>query len=318
MKNEETRIERAIKSVLIQNKYDVEIIVVDDHSRDRSYNVLKKYIKDDKVSYYMSQGIGVSEARNTGLKYVTGDYILFLDADDSLCCNAFEILSKCIKKEKNDADIIFNGYLRLRENQTIIKKYKYKYACGEGKSIICDYLNKVSFTHLGALCFKRDFLKRNMLWFNKDLSYAEDLFFIIQALYYADNVICTYREIYRWTLRKGSTLYKKDLKKFTSLNAIISMKIFLQEKNMINNKIEIALSNQYAMLVLDSTKSLLWLGCSTKEVNEMIRRQVDFNFVKPIYKLSRKVKKDIILLYYFRLPFLTWIKTNYTPNNFCG
>lgn len=316
MKNEEKLIIRAINSVLFQKyKVEFEIIVVDDHSTDNSYNIVHD-MKNETIKYCLSEGYGVSAARNTGIRKSTGDYIIFLDADDSITSDAFEILCTNILKMKN-TDIIYNGYIRVREDQSVIKHYKYKYAEGVGKEIIPDYLNKISFTHLGALCFRKKFIIENALSFDEELAYAEDFYFVTRALYYAKYVGCSYREVYNWTLRKGSTLYTQNLNKFSALNSVLKTKDFLGREEMLNERISLALRNQYAMLLLHSTKSLLWLGCSVRDIYYAIKSSADFTYVKPMRSLSKKVRKDIILLYYFRVPFLMRIKRKYIPNNFC-
>lgn len=313
MKNEENYIERAIMSALVQEVVP-EIIVVDDHSTDGSYEVIKKYINKNQIQYKISDGNGVSEARNTGIRISTGDYLLFLDADDTLHEDALKTIRKYALN--NSPDIIFNGYTRVRDDQSIIKPFSYKYVMGKGRDIISDYLNKKAFTHLGALCFNKEFIMSNALSFNVTLDYAEDFNFVVQSLYYAQEVSCTNKEIYNWTLRLGSTLYKKDIRKFTVFNSFVSTREFLHNVNMINDEIETALMNQYAMMLLDCVKSLLWLGYDIPEINREIKRNVDFAFVRPMRKLSSKVRKDIFKLCYLRGPYLRKVKKTYIPNNF--
>lgn len=71
---------RTVDSVLAQTYGNVEVIVVDDGSRDKSLDVLKKYEKE--IAVIVQQNQGVSAARNTGANNSTGDYLAFLDADD--------------------------------------------------------------------------------------------------------------------------------------------------------------------------------------------------------------------------------------------
>ena len=78
-------ISNALESVLSQNIPDLEIIVVDDGSTDDTEAVVKLY---PNVNYYRQSNAGPSAARNFGLKKSTGDYVVFLDADDWLLPDA--------------------------------------------------------------------------------------------------------------------------------------------------------------------------------------------------------------------------------------
>lgn len=76
-------IERAIESVLNQTYKNIELIIVDDNSNDNSIDVIKKYLKDDRISLYKSNtNMGPYWAKNTAIQKCNGDFITMLDADD--------------------------------------------------------------------------------------------------------------------------------------------------------------------------------------------------------------------------------------------
>jgi glycosyltransferase involved in cell wall biosynthesis len=84
-------LERAIDSVLAQTHMDLEVIVVDDGSSDHTAEVVrKKADKDNRVVYVHRNNGGISEARNTGIKKATGEFITLLDADDTLTEDSVE------------------------------------------------------------------------------------------------------------------------------------------------------------------------------------------------------------------------------------
>lgn len=73
---------RAIESVLGQNCDNLEIIIVDDGSKDNTESLLREYVGDKRIKYLKTENKGVSHAINRGLKEITGDYVCFLHADD--------------------------------------------------------------------------------------------------------------------------------------------------------------------------------------------------------------------------------------------
>lgn len=77
--NTEKYIDKCINSVL-QQDLETEIIVVNDGSTDNSKKIIEKY--KDKIIYLEKENGGLSDARNYGLKYATGEYVAFLDSDD--------------------------------------------------------------------------------------------------------------------------------------------------------------------------------------------------------------------------------------------
>lgn len=95
--NKGWRIKRAIDSVLRQGIEDLEIVVVDDGSTDGSAGFVKSY-KDARIHYIYKENGGVSSARNKGIKEATGEWLLFLDADDEMLKGAISIYEKMAKR----------------------------------------------------------------------------------------------------------------------------------------------------------------------------------------------------------------------------
>ena len=81
--NDEQYLPRCLDSLIAQSYNNIEIIVIDDGSQDKSGNICDDYAnKDNRINVIHQDYLGVSGARNTGLKNVTGKYIAFLDGDD--------------------------------------------------------------------------------------------------------------------------------------------------------------------------------------------------------------------------------------------
>lgn len=81
--NAEKQIERCIKSIQNQTYTNIEIIIINDGSTDKSIDIINKCIHDDnRVKVFDIVNQGVSAARNLGIKVASGEYFCFIDADD--------------------------------------------------------------------------------------------------------------------------------------------------------------------------------------------------------------------------------------------
>ncbi|MFH2046099.1 MAG: glycosyltransferase family 2 protein [Pseudomonadota bacterium] len=106
--NYQNFIATAIDSVLEQCGIDKEIIVVDDGSSDRTYNILERYKKN--IKYIYKENAGLSAARNTGIKNSSGEFILFLDADDVLGPDVISSQLKYLENNSNADVVVCQSY----------------------------------------------------------------------------------------------------------------------------------------------------------------------------------------------------------------
>ncbi len=116
--NSEKYLEDCLNSVVNQTYKNLEIICVDDYSKDKSISIIKKY-KDKRIKIIkMKKNSGAGTCRNTGIDAATGDYICFLDSDDYWYLDKIEKQLKFIK----DKAFIYSKYLYLRGSKTHIAK----------------------------------------------------------------------------------------------------------------------------------------------------------------------------------------------------
>ena len=101
--NKEDYIEKTIQSVINQSNPDWELLLIDDGSTDNSTAICEQYSANDKrVILLKKENGGVSSARNFGLDNACGEFVMFLDADDTLDSNAVQMMSENIK----EADLV--------------------------------------------------------------------------------------------------------------------------------------------------------------------------------------------------------------------
>ena len=119
---------RCLDSIIDQTYVDLEIIVVDDGSPDKSGKICDAYaLKDPRIKVIHQENHGLCGARNAGMKIATGDYIGFVDSDDWIAPDMYEYLVKNI--EKYNADIVSCQYYRVKP--------------GENTKARCDGIDKV-------------------------------------------------------------------------------------------------------------------------------------------------------------------------------
>lgn len=114
--NAERTIESAIGSVMRQTETNWELIVLEDHSEDGTYEKIRRIAAgDNRIRIYRNQrNLGVSQTRNRGVKLARGQWIAFLDSDDMWRRDKLEKQLR-LMEEKEDADLIFTGSVFMRE-----------------------------------------------------------------------------------------------------------------------------------------------------------------------------------------------------------
>ncbi|HAZ0843431.1 TPA: glycosyltransferase, partial [Enterococcus faecium] len=119
--NAERYIEDTISAVVNQTIFpNVEVIIVNDGSSDDTESICEKYVKDyENIKLITQNNMGVSEARNSGLRVATGNYVTFLDADDFVEADLYEKELQLIKD--NSADIGVVDFKKVHDDGTIVK-----------------------------------------------------------------------------------------------------------------------------------------------------------------------------------------------------
>jgi len=111
--NHATFIERSVSSVLAQTFSDYEIIIVDDGSQDDTPNLVSElWAAEDRVIYFRQENKGLGATRNKGLSLARGEFVQFLDSDDSIASGKFESQIRRFEEDKA-ADIVYSDYANL-------------------------------------------------------------------------------------------------------------------------------------------------------------------------------------------------------------
>ena len=171
----ENYISKCLDSILSQTYSNLEVIVVDDGSPDRSGEIAEDYAKkDSRVKVVHQQNMGFGGGRNTGIQNATGDYITFVDSDDWLMSDFIEYMISLIRKTNADFVLSKNCYTTSDMQQVVTSEIE---IWDSEKAIAEFFYPRI---RLGAWnkLYRMDFLRKNDLWFVPELKTGEGLQFI--------------------------------------------------------------------------------------------------------------------------------------------
>ena len=202
--NVEKYLANCIDSIMKQSCSNYEVILVDDGSSDSSGTICDKYaLKCNRIRVIHKQNGGLSEARNTGVKFAIGDYLLFVDSDDYIAADSLKEIEKVILEE-GKPDIVCLECVKFYEktNTTSLMNdgvtSKINDLSGDSLYYYIGSLNKFP----ASACTKainRDFFIKNKLFFEKgklseDLEWAMRLFLNIKKAAYCPAQYYNYRQ----------------------------------------------------------------------------------------------------------------------------
>lgn len=186
----ENYILRSVTSVLCQTYDNLEIILIDDGSRDNSFNIclqLEQY--DSRIRLYHQENRGVAAARNKGIEYSKGEYIFFLDSDDWIENITLYELVNSIKKFETELCIC--GFCYETDGRSkkcdIDVEFPMQQKEFREKYFWELYENAILF-NVGTKLYKNDIIKKNNIRFQENMSVYEDICFFLDYLSHTKNL----------------------------------------------------------------------------------------------------------------------------------
>lgn len=234
---------------------DYEVIVVNDGSPDNSQAIIDQYSSIYSNIVVINQNNrGLSAARNAGLRIANGEYVWFVDSDDSITPNAVDYLKKEIEKEKCEVYVFSiikvlesDGTMHNTNNTFISSKYnKYYNYIADGLF----YHRKIPIGISQKNIFLRKFLLDHNLFFTEGI-YHEDMEFFIRVLISAKRIKPLNAHLYNYLIRTGGsiTTSKISVKHVNDRLKIINLLNEMCNKTVLNSK-QIALVNDAAFYMI--------------------------------------------------------------------
>ena len=252
--NVEKYIRQCLESVINQTYKNLEIIIVNDGTKDNSIKIVEEYLSDGRIKVINKENGGISSARNKGIKEATGEYIHFLDSDDWIKVNLYEELIKNIKDEDI---VIFNHAEFDNDKQKIKSKKKIK------------ILNNFNSKKSGAIflgnvpngcwlkIYSLEFIKKNNFYFDEKLKVYEDMLWDILTLI--------------------------STKKVNFIDIVGLYYRIKRENSLVNSTYNILEIKQYKRLIIKKLKEEL-----EKNTKELIIKKIKFYIMKLEIEIEEK------------------------------
>lgn len=174
--NVEKYLDDCIQSILSQRILDFELVLVDDGSTDKSYEICEKYAtRDKRVKFVSITNSGVNHARKVGVENAIGEYTMFVDSDDTIDCYALENMTRAITR-LDDVDIVV-GHMQD------------EYKVVSGSEYLIDMLNSTCNVAMSFKLYKTNVLQKCFIDIPRRFKYGEDLLQNINLAQYVNKVV---------------------------------------------------------------------------------------------------------------------------------
>ncbi|MBQ7759550.1 MAG: glycosyltransferase family 2 protein [Acidaminococcaceae bacterium] len=298
--NVELYLEKCILSLINQTYKNIEIILIDDGSTDKSGKICDEYCqRDNRIKVFHNKNNGVSHARNYGINNSCGDYIAFVDSDDYVDKKYVERLIGGIETEEYDLvvcryftiDYVRRKTIEHNINGTLTNKFYDDY------SKIVNFIGGPVFK-----IYKSSIIKHNKLNFPENMSYSEDRVFNNKFFRYVNKYKFIDEALYYYSSRDNNSLSKiRNEKNYVSaLYELYDLKKFLDSKNI--KERELILGDSIVNTMLNFSGYLVSNGY--EEFRDNIKR---FKELMPHKRFNFATKKKNRIFYLLKKEWLVFL-----------
>lgn len=216
--NTEDYLEKCITSIISQTYKNLEIIIIDDGSTDSSSKICDELSKtDNRIIVIHQKNKGVSEARNTALEISHGDLIAFIDSDDYIDNNYFEILTKTMEQE-NATSVFCRCIIEDDKGNLLNNIQSYNKDLSVRNNNINFFENNGFRAVVRSKLYKRDVIIRenNFIKFSSKLCIGEDSLFAAQVLMNESCITICKKPMYHWVQHTESVTHSHNIEKLLS------------------------------------------------------------------------------------------------------
>ena len=311
----EKYIRQCLESVINQSYKNLEIIVVNDGTKDNSMKIVEEYLEDKRIKVINKENGGLSSARNRGIEEATGEYISFVDSDDWI---NLDLYRKIVENIKDEDVLIFD----ILEYDEIQKKFKEETMIKNKKDIKKYNKGYLFYLETQYACwnkiYKREYLKKLKINFIEAIIY-EDVCWSMKTLFLTNNIkFLDFIGYYYRINREGSIIYETKIFKKNLLKEEYSVKkIYNEIRNFVKDEIQ-----EKGAILLGKLEEEKWKNYFGNNKNYELDKTLKFYFssnlniveknrirreVKNILKVL-EIETDINIFKYFYIKnrFINW------------
>lgn len=314
--NGEKYIEKCLQSIQKQTYQEIEIIVINDGSTDKTKQILEKIANKEKIACILQEkeNKGTALCKNKAIKHSKGKYIFFVDSDDTIKEDAIEKMLILLKK--NEADAIRTTYVFDYNGKLVNGKEQIENAIFT-QNTKEELIQKLLLDEIHGFCsgvflFKKDIIIENNITFKEDMTIMEDFIFLVEILKNS-NVVVTSNlvTLYYYQNSNGLTKsYQNIEKRWYNIEVRLQYTLELIQEYKSLEKYQEEIMRYLVTMYIKSTKYIFIQKISKQEAQEKIKRlkkivndrveqyKIDkskFNLIsKLIYQLLDKEKVNIL------------------------
>jgi len=290
--NTEKYLKKCLDSLVKQTLKDIEIIVVNDGTKDNSQIIIDKYVEKypNLIKSYIKKNGGLSSARNYGLKYAKGEYIAFVDSDDWVEKNKYELMYK--KAKEQNFDVVCCNFYSIYNNNVKIENLNIE------ENLLSKEEIKNKMKHINIAVWNKIY-KRNLfncVKFKEGILY-EDIDFTYKLIPHIKSIGFLKQPLYNYVKRENSISNMLDKKVFQfcyNLNGVIN---YYKQKGFFDYY-KLELEYIYVRILYVRGVKKLLLPHNKKIYNKYIDLVI-YNVKKqfPNYRKNKNFYKDLNTLY---------------------
>ncbi len=305
--NAEKTIEGCLESICNQTYRNLEIIVINDGSTDRTAELCDEWAKRDTRIYVIhSKNEGVSAARNKGIDNATGVYLKFVDSDDSIDSNCIETEWRCIVQ--NDADLVVSGYRKITVcGDEEIKPQEGVYLRNEFGTIFPEIYPRMFLNVPWNKLFKREKIIQR---FDEKYYLGEDVLFNFQYMCEIERIALCSAAQYRFNSIQAGSLRKRYREHDIEYAAEIYQKLLEITKELwVNRNCKTALDYVYIENVKSILRRLISSDCPGSMKRRIVKESVRSEICREVSSEAMKkgINKLILWCYKYKCAGILWL-----------
>lgn len=283
--NVENYLDKCLNSLVNQTLKDIEIIIVNDGSTDNSEKIIKKYTKKyQNIKYIKKNNEGVSEARNVGLEQATGEYIGFLDSDDWVEPNMYELMYQKAKSENFDIVACDTQAIFPNTKTYISSNIKNDYV--KNTELMID-----AYAVIWNKIYKKDIIQN--IKFKKNMNFCEDVEFLYMVYSKINKIGVIKEPLHNYLQREGSLTNVYDKKLYQLIEAMDDI-VEYYKKNKIYYKYKKELEYTYVRYLYATFIKRMAKTKNKKEFNKAVQISIEkVNKTFPHYQRNKYFYKNI-------------------------